>query len=322
MKNNQEQAQDILKSIFGLDLRACEVTVCVASEKDDSPLAYRWIDLSPSLANRFRDVASANIERHKQAWSSGELRLLPFALETNLRGREIEYLAIDDYPTMQHKVAPLSSLPDMKTFDDKEEPFVAHMRFYVIRCEAPHGEPVYFYRSYTPKKMLGRSPFFAMLRGQYEYDRVEDSALLFDKHIDSFSRGDTMFILEKDNFYYIFRFLRELIKTAEQTFEVIRKHVPIQNFEQFAQDCKESETRFAKLRNIATRPYLDRLNIDKLKEVIKRFKLPVQVVEVAGQEMLVYNAKDKWGLLKLLDDDYLWSMLTEHSYEAAEKRDL
>jgi len=37
---------------------------------------------------------------------------------------------------------------------------------------------------------------------------------------------------------------------------------------------------------------------------------------------LVYDPSDKWVLLKLLDDDYLWSLMTEHSYEVTGKREL
>jgi len=38
--------------------------------------------------------------------------------------------------------------------------------------------------------------------------------------------------------------------------------------------------------------------------------------------MVVYDPKNKWVLLRLLDDDYLWSMLTEQSYEVSGKREL
>jgi hypothetical protein len=39
----------------------------------------------------------------------------------------------------------------------------------------------------------------------------------------------------------------------------------------------------------------------------------------SGQEMLVYDARSSW---KLLDDDYLLSELTQHSYEVNGKREL
>ncbi len=38
--------------------------------------------------------------------------------------------------------------------------------------------------------------------------------------------------------------------------------------------------------------------------------------------MIVYDHADKWVLLKLLDDDYLWSLMTEQSYDVSGKREV
>ena len=50
--------------------------------------------------------------------------------------------------------------------------------------------------------------------------------------------------------------------------------------------------------------------------------MKIETDEDTGQEMLVYDARSSWKLLKLLDDDYLLSELTEHSYEVNGKREL
>ena len=47
-----------------------------------------------------------------------------------------------------------------------------------------------------------------------------------------------------------------------------------------------------------------------------------RIEEVDGREMIVYDPKDKWVLLRLLDDDYLWSTLTEQGYEVNGKKEL
>jgi hypothetical protein len=59
-----------------------------------------------------------------------------------------------------------------------------------------------------------------------------------------------------------------------------------------------------------------------MKKVIQKNNLPVKIVETDGKEMLLYDPADKWVLLKLLDDDYLWSLMTEQSYEVNAKREL
>jgi hypothetical protein len=48
--------------------------------------------------------------------------------------------------------------------------------------------------------------------------------------------------------------------------------------------------------------------------------LGIKTQKVDGQEMLVFDPKDRWAILKLLDDDYLESALTEQQYEVTGKR--
>jgi hypothetical protein len=57
-----------------------------------------------------------------------------------------------------------------------------------------------------------------------------------------------------------------------------------------------------------------------LKNIIERYNLRIATMEVNGEEMLVFDPKDRWAILKLLDDDYLESVLTERHYEVTGKR--
>ncbi len=65
------------------------------------------------------------------------------------------------------------------------------------------------------------------------------------------------------------------------------------------------------------------MDIGKEKLFKKRhLDVKIETDKDSGQEMLVYDARSSWKLLKLLDDDYLLSELTEHSYEVNGKREL
>jgi Domain of unknown function (DUF4868) len=111
-------------------------------------------------------------------------------------------------------------------------------------------------------------------------------------------------------------------RVAKETLATVRAHVPISNFEEFAHDCESHLPKLVKLRNIASKPYLARLTMENIKNVVKKNNLPVQIAVTGGKEMLVYDPSNKWVLLKLLDDDYLWSLMTEQSYEVTGKREL
>ncbi len=48
--------------------------------------------------------------------------------------------------------------------------------------------------------------------------------------------------------------------------------------------------------------------------------LPIQTTRKDGKEMLLFDPSDKWSLLRLLDDDYLESLMTGQNYEVTGKR--
>jgi SH3-like domain-containing protein len=58
-----------------------------------------------------------------------------------------------------------------------------------------------------------------------------------------------------------------------------------------------------------------------LRRAIDEHGLPVEVVQNNGQEMLVFDPDPsrRWILLKLLDDDYLNSVMTHLRYEVNSK---
>jgi Kiwa KwaB-like protein len=311
-----------LDRILELDLSECEVTVCLASSLKDAVLPrFERLLLSTELTETFRSVAAYTLAHYKKEHNSGNLVLRKYTVESKPDSYEVEYLNVSTYESIMEQISPLSALADVEVFE-ADEKFISGLRFYVITAQPPSGDPVYFFRSYTPKKMLGRSRFFAVMFRQGIYDKVIEPAFLFDQHIDCVSYNGIMFIFKKENFYEIFRFFETIRRIAKETLDTIRATVPIQNFDDFARDCEGHLAKLEKLRNIAAKPYWGKITVENMKKVIEKNNLPVQFVQTNVGEKLVYDPSDKWVLLKLLDDDYLWSLMTEQSYEVTGKREL
>ena len=315
-------AKTVFERILALDLSECEVTVCLASSlKDQVVPHFERLLLSRELTETFRSVAAYMQARSKKDYGNGNLVLRGYALESKPDAYEVEYLELPSYAHIMEQIGPLSALADVEVFQ-ADEKFVSGIRFYVIAVQPPEDDPVYFFRAYSPKKMLGRSRFFGMVFSDGIYDRVTEPMFLFDHIVDCISSGDMMFIFKKDHFQEIFRFFEMVRKVAKETLETIRATVPIQNFEEFARDCEGHLMKLVKLRNIAAKPYWGKITMENIKKVIKRNRLAVQIVQTSTTEMLVYNPADKWLLLKLLDDDYLLSLMTEQTYEVTGKREV
>jgi len=157
-------------------------------------------------------------------------------------------------------------------------------------------------------------------RGQYS--AFKEKLYLFDDRIDCVAFGRWMFIKNKSHFHNIFKFYEMLVKTAEETLKTIKRYIPIDGFDEFAEACKGHFQKLAKLKNIAGKSYLQRIRIKDLKEVASKCHLPIKFIGSGTSAKIRYDASNKWAILKLLDDDYLQSLMTKERYEVNSKRPL
>jgi hypothetical protein len=85
-------------------------------------------------------------------------------------------------------------------------------------------------------------------------------------------------------------------------------------------------TMLNKLKKIAAKPYLKALKMSDVKRIIDVNHLPVEVKIVDGQEKIFFNpkakAREKYTLLRLINDDYLESLMTGIDYEVTGKREV
>ncbi len=210
----------------------------------------------------------------------------------------------------------------MQYFRHDERDFVKKMRFYVVRVQFQSDTPVNFYHRYSDSQMLSQSPFFAMFLEHDTYQNLKQPAFLFDKHIDCFSYEDHMFILQKNNFFQIFN-IGELEKVAREVLDKLEKKDFIHNFQDFKKDCLGDKNKILKLRNIASSPYVDTLTIEDLHKTVRRYpELQIQVDLVRNKKKLVYDPKQRWAILHVLDDAYADSSMTSYSYFIKGKRQI
>ncbi len=199
----------------------CDIHVCLASttRQGEETLAFRRMNLSDRLANTFREKVHDFLAEYRKTWVSGGRLLYPYQGDNRLREHEVEHLRADaeGYQFIKQQIVPLEAYQDFLFFQENDKAFIHNLRFYVIMVK-PLSNPqamICFYRSYTRRQLLKQSRFIgAIFRDTNEYDLVEEPTLLFDDTVDCISRGDDLFILNKDNFYSLFRFLEEVEKAV------------------------------------------------------------------------------------------------------------
>lgn len=190
----------------------------------------------------------------------------------------------------------------------------------IVLIQNRQGESFYVFRKYNSKKELTRSKQFIMIYNDGVFDTFEDKIFLFDEKIDCIRIDDFMFIENTYYFQTIFKYYEGLKEKSVKILTDIEEMVPIQNYQDFQDCCTGQLQMLAKLNNISSKPYFNAISMEKIKKTIDTYKLNVKIVWEDGEEKLLFDKNDRWGLLKLLDDDYLGSIMTDTQYVVNSKR--
>jgi hypothetical protein len=233
---------------------------------------------------------------------------------------ELLYLDLKAEPEVATTVAEVGRVGDAELFAEADE-VVDALRFYVIVVGAAGGRQAVLFRGYSPKKELSRRPGFALMLQRGSYDRLARKVFLFDDEIDCFAWDERMFVRNVAAFQRIFRYFEQLRVRAAVTVEAVMARVPIGNADAFRAACTEQLPMMAKVAQIARKPYLSRIGMADMRRAIDEFGLDIKIVAEAGTEKLLFESepRKRWLILKLLDDDYLGSVMSREKYEVNSK---
>jgi hypothetical protein len=309
---------ELAEGIEGLeqlvDDEASHVNVMVAAEADDDVPILQRLTLGDAAVEEFRDSAWRSVPD-----LDGDTVLKEYEPTYKPYSHELLYIDLEEAPRVAEIVELASSVAQAEEFAEDDD-MLAHLRFYGIVIGPASGNAVFF-RNYSPKKELSRRGGFAIVKRRGQYNRVTERIFLFDNQVDCFAWNGHMFIWNVHQFQRMFRYFEELRERAIETIATVTARVPISNADEFTVACTGQMQMLAKLSAISRKWYLPDLTMDAIRRTIDECGLEVQIVNENGEDKLLFEpaAEKRWLILKLLDDDYLLSIMTEGKYEANSK---
>lgn len=278
------------------------------NEQDD----LRRLNISASLQAGFRAIAGNALE--------DELRLIPYEPGYKPDSGEVCWVDLQQSPEIREIVQRVLNFQALVLYEQDDD-FIDSLVYYALFARVAAQRGTVFFRKTSEKLVLGRGAAFAAVFRRGHYDTMEETVFLFDRNIDCWSDGRYMFIANVGNFERMFHYVEQLQARAQQTVDAVLRRVPISNAEEFRAACTTQIRFMTKLAVIASKPYLAQIGMVDICRAIDEHGLPIEVVRNNGQEMLVFDPDPsrRWILLKLLDDDYLNSVMTHLRYEVNSK---
>lgn len=236
---------------------------------------------------------------------------------------EVEWAEVSDVEAVQLAVDRLRNLAPRANFAEGDDEYKRRMRYWTAVLTHPDGRKAFFFRSFSATAELKRKRGAALVAREGTFHRVEERIFLFDDVIDGFVFGDFVFVLRKRDYRRIFDQLEQVLRRAKRAARDLTTKVPIANYEDFEKACSTDSRMADKVLAIRSRDYFDRLSYEMIKPVIDEFGLQIPTETVDGEVRLKFRTEpeQRFRILKLVDDDFLASSMTDHKYEVNSKTD-
>jgi nucleotide-binding universal stress UspA family protein len=312
------QAADALRALPALATLGIGFMV-IASDSTGAHHAYS-VNLSAAAAAGLAEIAENTRARVNKATpiSYGPAVLIPPS--------HVMHVAQSAAATLG-AIQSVVEAADADAFDSGAD-YAKNATMVAARFATKDGKTVTFYRVADTLLHFTKSKVFSLIRRDGQYDRLEPAdVLLMRAEFDVVVMNGHAFFFLKPTFERAFGFLQELKKASAATFDSVTSGLRITGLAELRAACTTQSQMMAKMasirRSVDEDPtYAAAMTMPKLLAYVEAN--PVVNIEIEGtgaNRSLVFNPAPatRFQIVKLLDDDYLRSVLTDRDYEAGSK---
>ena len=278
------------------------------------------IHLSPDAGHDLAEIAQRS--RTKVASST----LVEYAPATLVAPQHVMHVAQDAAATLS-VIQSVVVAADQEPFNPRA-PYASSVAMVAAHFTTSTGQSATFYRVADTLLQMRRRSVFGLVRTGGQYDRLDPAdVLLLRPTFDVVVVDGYAFFSKKPTFERAFGFLDRMRQASAATFESVTTSLRIEGFDALRAACTSQPQMMAKMASIKRSmeedpAYAAAMTMPKIIAFIDAHPhLGVKTTGTGDDRVLVFEAspQTRFQILKLLDDDYLQSVLTDRGYEAGSK---
>jgi len=202
------------------------------------------------------------------------------------------------------------------------------VKILALRFTDDAGRATIMFRVADSLFQLKAAKYLALVRHGQVYDRLDSAdVMLLRRNFDVVLVDGVAFFELKSTFERAFGFLDQLRANSAATFEQVTANLNIRGLDKMKAACTKQSQMMAKMASIRRSmdedsEYAAAMTMDRLVAFVReRDYIDVDIETEGDKDFLVYHddVTKRFQLLKLLDDDYLHSILTQRDYESGSK---
>lgn len=308
-------AEDDFAALTKLVSEDVTTALLLGSKRKDEQSLHRML-ISESVAADFSSYANDAI------YYSKDRVLKPYTAGYQPDESELSYIRLAEHPDIKNEVERMEQVnqaPNLQPTDT----IIRAMNFYSTVLANAKASAV-FVKKYSRSKELTQKRVLSVIFRSGAFDELHERVFMFDGSFDCYAFNEHLFILNQRAFESIFGFYDPLIATTEEHIDEILDRIPIQNGDEFKQACLGHTNMMTKLAHIASKPFLKNIGMAEMEAAIAKCGLDIKIHDDGKSRSLIFDGsmKNRWLILKLLEDDYLESLCAKQIYESNSKAPL
>lgn len=259
------------------------------------------------------DIGEALITIVKQQLSklieTVDLEYIEYNPAINLDKNHVETIKREEVHYLDEILQDMNSA-DLNIFDMKQS---KNLWAYAIKIG---NSGITLFRKYTEKRILDIKGWIPLFVQNGVFNKLTDSILTIDKDIDCIYYDGKMFILDKTHFEKIFSFMDKFILEIDANICHLEEKSLVDDITALQKLCKSDPRKIKKLNKVLKSDILNSLNTKRISEINRQYNLDLDFTE---DGKIIVSHKNIWAVLRVLDDEYLESSMTDNKYEVHSK---
>jgi len=183
------------------------------------------------------------------------------------------------------------------------------------------GNSFYIIKKVTSSKVIKTGGKLALIFDTDVFRRLVDDVLTMDGTFDAIYCNQSLIFENKQNFEKALLYQDVRQTKAIETLDEIDKKGLVDNFNRVKEFLKDDYYSVSKLTRLKGKPYFKNLTFSSCKQIIEDYGVDIDIDNTNKRFNIVSKQQAKL-FIKVLNDDYLKSEMTDNKYAANSKEDL
>jgi hypothetical protein len=176
-------------------------------------------------------------------------------------------------------------------------------------------------QKFTQRQILSESDGvkLAFDNNSNDYNSFTGTIISFLDNVDCFYFEGSIYILSATRFEDLFDYLHEYKNDANDVLTTVKESdINIADFDRFVESVRNDRRALRKMREIKQVGIYNDLTRDEVNQIVTDFNLSIDIEEGDEDEewaIAIPDLRKKWDIIRLLNDDHLYSDLSKDRYQ-------